>query len=624
MRSLWPVVLTRLLTSITFGNVAYADTGSVSAVARSPSSIVVNASRPEGAEPLSADSIAEMRAIPTAGISDASEIKVAGYHANGDGGGGNFSWSQTSTAFDDGGVTIKPTGATVGRWVRHFKGPINVRWYGAHGDGVSDDTKAIQAAINYALSIGGGSVNLPAGSYYLNSITKNPYCLILGSNLCIYGDGISATRIISGPAIQPVTQALFGNFVSSNDSYENLPVSKIAGTASQGQSSLLLADSTQASRFSVGDYIYIRGAPIAQVNAEQNVIAAVDSTKGIIGLRYPLSKSYTNDGIHPFGAVDVQLVTFHGISFRDFSVTSPVCIFGLQQIVGMSFSNLRLTVTAKARDVPTFSTGYLRKVTFNNLDLSNSTPIGTEGTMQIARDSIDLKWMGCTFWTGGSPLIEFTEQCADIQVEKCDFSGTGYVAGSSNFNVEITDCHFDSDNSAPNPLFYMSGGGSPSYNFKLRGNTILDRGIYGTCGVAGPNETISGNTISSNCGDTPGTSIIRIGYHQDGTVVSDNSVTATNPDGPIAVGLVTSHENSHRVSITGNRFMGSSTSARSSCGILVNDDGRQKAGPVVAGNSISNFTYGINLTNPKNEGVYKLGPNKVSAKCPYPNGQPNG
>jgi len=61
--------------------------------------------------------------------------------------------------------------------------PVNVLDYGAVGDGVNDDTAALQAAINYAGSIH-GTVIIPAGMY---KTTATLY--IDQKNTIIYGDG---------------------------------------------------------------------------------------------------------------------------------------------------------------------------------------------------------------------------------------------------------------------------------------------------------------------------------------------------------------------------------------------------------------------------------------------------
>ncbi len=71
---------------------------------------------------------------------------------------------------------------------------INVRSYGATGDGASDDTKAIQAAINSASSSVETIIYFPEGTYKIASFTTTSnyfenYCLLLHSNLDIKGDG---------------------------------------------------------------------------------------------------------------------------------------------------------------------------------------------------------------------------------------------------------------------------------------------------------------------------------------------------------------------------------------------------------------------------------------------------
>ena len=63
---------------------------------------------------------------------------------------------------------------------------FNVMGYGARGDGVTDDTTAIQNALNAANTAGGGTVAFPAGVYLTTSLT-------LFSNVHLRGAGITAT-----------------------------------------------------------------------------------------------------------------------------------------------------------------------------------------------------------------------------------------------------------------------------------------------------------------------------------------------------------------------------------------------------------------------------------------------
>ena len=76
-----------------------------------------------------------------------------------------------------------------GEWVEQDLGIFNVKAFGAKGDGVTDDTAAIQAAID---SIGseGGVVFLPLGSYKLtDTITLRPLLRLKGSTRRGWGSG---------------------------------------------------------------------------------------------------------------------------------------------------------------------------------------------------------------------------------------------------------------------------------------------------------------------------------------------------------------------------------------------------------------------------------------------------
>ena len=101
------------------------------------------------------------------GTTIANAAKTLGYYAAGDGGGNEFYWSSTSVATDNGGTVIKPTSVSgAGRWLAVDTSYITPEMFGAYGDGVHDDTEAINKAIA-ALSASGGGVLYFDGIYRL-------------------------------------------------------------------------------------------------------------------------------------------------------------------------------------------------------------------------------------------------------------------------------------------------------------------------------------------------------------------------------------------------------------------------------------------------------------------------
>ena len=75
--------------------------------------------------------------------------------------------------------TAQPSGETEGAGAAMAS--VNVRDFGAEGDGETDDTAAVQAAIDRVHDAGGGYVYLPAGTYRLNAVCVK-------QDVCLYGD----------------------------------------------------------------------------------------------------------------------------------------------------------------------------------------------------------------------------------------------------------------------------------------------------------------------------------------------------------------------------------------------------------------------------------------------------
>lgn len=86
--------------------------------------------------------------------------------------------------------------------------PFSVLDYGAVGDGVTNDSAAVQAAINAVSAAGRGAIVFPAGkTYFLNSQ------ITLCNNLTVMGYG---AKILMGRAFAAINTGLFKNFSGTN------------------------------------------------------------------------------------------------------------------------------------------------------------------------------------------------------------------------------------------------------------------------------------------------------------------------------------------------------------------------------------------------------------------------
>lgn len=82
---------------------------------------------------------------------------------------------------------------------------INVKVYGATGNGITDDTVAIQAASTAAAAAGGGIIFVPAGTYKMNAAQ-----VTLGSNTTLDCGALGAVTFVRSVGANSTT-AIFGN-----------------------------------------------------------------------------------------------------------------------------------------------------------------------------------------------------------------------------------------------------------------------------------------------------------------------------------------------------------------------------------------------------------------------------
>jgi len=111
------------------------------------------------------DTVADM--VAATGLSVGDSVRTFGYTTKGDGGGNSYTIVAAATGTVDGGRYINLTGIS-GQARGDFPGElVNVKQFGAVGDGSNDDTSACNNAASY-VETAGGDVNFPPGTYSLN------------------------------------------------------------------------------------------------------------------------------------------------------------------------------------------------------------------------------------------------------------------------------------------------------------------------------------------------------------------------------------------------------------------------------------------------------------------------
>lgn len=174
---------------------------------------------------------------------------------------------------------------------------IYAETYGAKGDGVTDDGPAIRTAMAAACT--GGKpcavALLPGHTYYINSMGGyDGQCGVNFPNshekLFAYGATLKAGTAISHSLVcfQPDTAA------APHGGWESATSYLVSAAVPRGAVSLTLSTPSQASNFTAGDVVFIRGYDASDANDAMGVdiVTAANATTGVLTLAWPTRKSY--------------------------------------------------------------------------------------------------------------------------------------------------------------------------------------------------------------------------------------------------------------------------------------------------------------------------------------------
>jgi len=124
------------------------------------------------------------------GMTNGALAQTFGYYTANDGGHGQYRYDSTSVATANGGTIITASGG--GRWLLLYDGEVHFKQFGATGDGTTDDTSAVAAALS-------AGVPLYAGASPLNYAITSEISITLASPLLLRSDGatIKVTAVSS-------------------------------------------------------------------------------------------------------------------------------------------------------------------------------------------------------------------------------------------------------------------------------------------------------------------------------------------------------------------------------------------------------------------------------------------
>lgn len=370
---------------------------------------------------------------------------------------------------------------------------INALDYGAVGDGTTDDTAAIQAAVNAALGSASGTLWLPKGNYAVTSINIYPTG---GKSLVLVGDGPLNSKFVKyGAGTDPLLNISGtaggggGNGVVSKCQFKNFAVQ---GTAKGFVG--VYAD-TLAHFFMEG--VYITACSIGLQSLGSLIFACrscyfIGNDIGFQADKSPINNGYSNL-IKFDDCVFQSNSTYHGLLYRG------------QQIV---FQNCDCESGATAfRVASTYEdeTGY-SSVTWNNCwwegNSSDPVIVDSNSTWVTMRD--------CTLY---GPASSVTINGSDNRVNLQNCYGTEYLnMADSTGSIEISNCLFpiysiSTPNSAITNLLSSSGRVAAQFDTvnSSQGAVTATSGAATTIGGTGTNKVsvvtayISGASVNETC-----------------------------------------------------------------------------------------------------------------------------
>lgn len=480
-----------------------------------------------------------------------------------------------ATSADNGGTII--VDALGRRWKRLYSEAVNVRWFGAIGDGSSNDTSAIQSAVNFAPDVYIPSgvficdiVNIHAGTTIHGdgptSIIKQSSSFSGGSAGSIYAnsgssgaqlDGITIRDIrIEGNNIESPTFSEFKHLVSLNG-VKNAIIDRVQFVGFQGDglyvgSGINSGDERHNSNFIVEDCLF------DGVNKEnRNGVSVIDCDGLLIqGSVFTRCTKSTMPG-----PIDIEpdANAFHVI--KDIKVSKNK-FFDVGGGVGAISVYLPGIIYTTAPCGFIISDNYLETSSSNGFSFNYAV---TGGVTELT-SNFGIRVHDNVFKDTNCPLAVFNAKDAVVSENSFIGSVKGAIIGYNTGNENVIDTSISKN------LFYNCGGSDSGGLVVFKSSRVsIDNNTFKDCGsgVSGASNAIDFNSGSSSY------------------VFIENNVIVS-PSGKTLIAVA--KETGHTLTPTTNSFIGNVIGSGISVGNFdstENDIAESSYTPVITGSSVA-------------------------------------
>lgn len=393
---------------------------------------------------------------------------------------------------------------------------VNLRSFGACGDGVADDTDAVRRAVEAASRMR-RALYAPTGTYRIDARADAGHSVVLPDGMRIVGAGIGRTVFKAFPERVDQYQAMFIAEADGTVSIEDLtmkgpddPNGGTWGNGGDGSRTTIgvlhrgLSGALRLNRVSTSRFTHAIKADAGDVLVELRDSDVSALSQGVLcvgsGKLHAYSTRFHDTGAPPS---DPNASRDHHL-YLSYATSIEIDHCSFEGGFGVA---LHIFGGRDNKAEPTYvkisNSRFLRTQARGILSHKNRRTIVTNCAFEsenavLVRNDVDL--IGCTFNGSGPQVQDYFGGHGKLRVEECSFGGAGggIVSTSAGNDWSISNTKFLNQGEA----IYATNG---PYTFRLSENTFRQRGyaleangqgkVYATRGAFGEGQLLLGGSV---------------------------------------------------------------------------------------------------------------------------------